>query len=412
MGPSRRWLALPLALLLGCGGGNSASSGAASAASPAFVAGGAFVADGAMRSPRAQHTATLLADGRVLVVGGTDGAGVLADAELYDPLTGTWDLVRALHDDPARGLMMDPRGRVPTARQLHSATRLLDGRVLIAGGIGIERADPRGMPVLETLRSAYVFEPASNTFRPVGSLTTPRAWHEALLLSDGRVLLVGGLDASLRATATAEVFDPRSETFTPLALSDVRAWGSAVALGGDALVVGGADVGQAAGGGWTVQRFPATNAERFAGASGRFGPIAGPGQGRVLAAAARTSWGALVVGGQVPQGERLAATTSTLRYDLAQGSFVPGPSLATARFGAEAVVAGGSVLVLGGLDADGAPLASCELYDPARDAFVPFASLLNPRSDFAAVRLRDGSVLVVGGFGPEGAALSATERLR
>ena len=69
---------------------------------------------------RTDHTATLLADGRVLVAGGFGGNGGSVAAELYDPARGTWTAA----------------GRMATPRTGHTATLLLDGRVLVAGGIG------------------------------------------------------------------------------------------------------------------------------------------------------------------------------------------------------------------------------------------------------------------------------------
>src|SRR5438105_4480950 len=89
----------------------------------AFVqssAGGQFESTGSMATARSQHTATLLANGKVLVAGGNNTIGHVAGAELYDPSTGTWALT----------------GSMAAARYLHTATLLPNGKVLVAGGLG------------------------------------------------------------------------------------------------------------------------------------------------------------------------------------------------------------------------------------------------------------------------------------
>ena len=93
-----------------------------------------------LNQPRAEHTATLLANGTVLVAGGRDAAGQpLASAEIYDPATGAYTLLASPLPAPVWG---------------HTATRLDDGTVLIAGG-------QRGV---RYRRAAQLFDPASDTF--------------------------------------------------------------------------------------------------------------------------------------------------------------------------------------------------------------------------------------------------------
>ena len=104
-------------------------------------------------------TATPLADGRVLVVGGVREP----TTELYDPATGTWI----------------PGGTLNEPRWLHVAVRLRDGRVLVAGG-GAYTA------------SAELYDPATNRWTPTGSMSVDRHSSTATLLRDGRVLVVGG----------------------------------------------------------------------------------------------------------------------------------------------------------------------------------------------------------------------------
>ena len=127
---------------------------------------GTWITTGSLTTARYGHTATLLSDGRVLVVGGYGGSGsYLASAEIYNLATGTWDTASPL----------------TTARANHTATMLLDGKVLIAGGWnGITYQD-----------STEIYDPAAKTWITTGSLTTARYGHTATLLSDGRVLSCG-----------------------------------------------------------------------------------------------------------------------------------------------------------------------------------------------------------------------------
>lgn len=196
-----------------------------------FVSGGEagtgqFRSAGRMLAARMAHTATRLADGRVLLVGGY-GAGnaYLASAELYNPTTGRFT----------------PTGRMGTARAGHVATLLADGRVLVAGGVG------EGWMFLN---SAEVYDPATDTFRPTGAMAVPRESHTATRLPDGTVLVVGGhagRHAAVVLYATAERYDPRADggrgAFRPAGAMAVRRHKhDAVALAdGRVLVTGGAD---------------------------------------------------------------------------------------------------------------------------------------------------------------------------
>ncbi|HSB61642.1 MAG TPA: kelch repeat-containing protein, partial [Vicinamibacteria bacterium] len=130
---------------------------------------------------RSGHTATLLVDGRVLVVGGSGDR----TAEVYDPRSGGFSLLAA---------------EAAAFRRFHTATRLLDGRVLLAGGEDGEVIN----------KSAEIFDPAENAFAPAGDLLFPRWLHAATLLDDGRVLVTGG---SSVADRSAELYDPSLRAF-------------------------------------------------------------------------------------------------------------------------------------------------------------------------------------------------------
>jgi hypothetical protein len=153
------------------------------------VASAGFTPTGAMHVARSGHTATLLNDGRVLVLGGGDGT-----AELFDPTSGTFSFTSA----PVTG------------RLGATATLLVDGKVLIAGGLGLDPGQDGSLPFIET---AEIFDPETGKFRSTGSLVQTRFHHTATLLTDGRVLIAGGYKG-LCITPGAEIFDPATESFS------------------------------------------------------------------------------------------------------------------------------------------------------------------------------------------------------
>lgn len=177
-------------------------------------------------SPRYSHTATLLATGNVLVAGGFNylTGSALGTAELYTS-TGSRTSTNPL----------------ATARYLHSATLLQDGRVLVVGGI-----DATG----KFLASAELYYPVAvgpvlaGTWTTTGSLAIPRFGHIATLMPDGKVLVMGGRNASNPTLSSAELYDPTTGTWSGTAnLQTGRAVFSATLLGtaptSKVLVVGG-----------------------------------------------------------------------------------------------------------------------------------------------------------------------------
>src|SRR4051812_13007861 len=122
---------------------------------------------GSLATGRNTHTATRLPDGMVLVAGGTDGSISLASAELYDPASGTWTTT----------------GSMNAARHAFTATLLPNGQVLVAGGFD----NSTGL----NLNSAELYDPATGTWSTTGSLNTGRYFHTATLLPNGQVLVAG-----------------------------------------------------------------------------------------------------------------------------------------------------------------------------------------------------------------------------
>ena len=185
---------------------------------------GSWTPTGSLNIGRYSHTATLLPDGRVLVVGGFQQSSYrppvpLPVAELYDPASGTWSRT----------------GDLATGRGSHTATLLLNGKVLVAGGESIF-----------SVASAELYDPASGTWTGTGSLADARYSHTAMLLDNGKVLVAGGTnfsDSSHSYLASAELYDPQSGSWTTTgSLGSKRVFHTATLLStGKVLVVGGVD---------------------------------------------------------------------------------------------------------------------------------------------------------------------------
>jgi hypothetical protein len=343
---------------------------------------GTFSPTGSMASGRHDHSATVLADGRVLIAGGQDTSNELASAELYDPKTGTFS----------------PTGSMTTARMDHTATRLPDGRVLIAGGL-----DSSGY-----LASAELYDPHSGTFSPTGSMATARYGHTATLLSDGRVLIVGGFVGhtaiptpliDVPATlASAELYDPATATFTRTgSMATARGSHTATLLSDGRVLVAGGQVATGALGDNTF-----ASAELYDPGTGGFSPTGSMSTGRVGHTATLLTDGRVLIAGGRGAGMSGSGSpfASAELYDARTGKFSATGSMTTVRREHTAtLLSDGRVLIAGGTDAS-ERLASAELYDPHTGAFSPTGSTTDARYRHAAALLPDGRVLITGGYGP------------
>ncbi|HYQ97868.1 MAG TPA: hypothetical protein VEO92_05820, partial [Candidatus Nitrosocosmicus sp.] len=132
---------------------------------------------GHLNAERRSHTATLLENGKVLIVGGDNQNGMVGQAEIFDPVSETSALAAALI----------------TARTDHSAIRLSDGRVLTIGG-----RDNAGL-----LQSTEIYNPLTISFVAGPTMMRARSGHTATMLSDGKILVIGG-----DLVGSAEIYDP------------------------------------------------------------------------------------------------------------------------------------------------------------------------------------------------------------
>lgn len=148
---------------------------------------GVWTPTGAMNAAREMPSATLLPNGKVLLAGGEAADNTVGNtAELYDPSTGSWSLTATMN----------------AAREGHTATLLPNGKVLVASGFGGTLTSP-------TLHSsAELYDPATGSWTPTGSLGTARPFLKAVLLTTGKVLAVGGSNFVSANYNTAELYDP------------------------------------------------------------------------------------------------------------------------------------------------------------------------------------------------------------
>ncbi len=162
-------------------------------------ASGTFTATGSLAGGRILHTATLAADGGVVIIGGSGGRLFLAPIERYDPAAGTFSVI----------------GELPKGRAAHTATLLPDGRILVAGGLEIvgkvkKGEDPDNIAIASTL----LVDPVAGTVTEGPAMGTARAGHVAAALEDGRVLIAGGVNADSEEIRSAEIYDPATGTFS------------------------------------------------------------------------------------------------------------------------------------------------------------------------------------------------------
>jgi hypothetical protein len=315
-----------------------------------------FTPVGDLATARAEHTATLLPNGKVLVAGGFgEQFNQLASAELYDPSTGRFA----------------PTGNMTTSRARHTATLLANGKVLIVGG------------VIDTqlgtyLASAEIYDPATETFTGTGNMVSSGGVRSTRL-PDGRVFVAEDGNA-------AEIYDPASGTFVltsayadPSLLVDTTTLlptGKVLVEGCAATCNGGAS-------------------EVFAPQIGTFS-LTGPRQ-----AWDTVSTATLLMNGTVlfVEGNDSALPDDAEVYDPASGTFTHiGFTSGIHEFSAAARLPDGTVLIAGGQLAGGNGNPYTELYIPATGTFAPVGNMTTGRHSHTATLLPDGAVLIVGGF--------------
>ena len=312
-----------------------------------------------------------LRDGTVLIAGGGVGSIPLDGSQLWDPVQARWTATGPLHD----------------ARRGNGMAVLADGRVMVAGGVA-------GSTVLA---SAEIYDLTTRNWTPVAAMNRARLGPSLTGLADGKVLAAGGITSgvgsAIMATATAELFDPRTGTWTPLSpMLEARNESAAILLkDGRVLIEGGLS-------GTGVDSPTLATAELFdpvVGVFTRTGSLRAARHGHV--ATLLSDGHVLVAGGS---GSASNVLLSEL-FNPETGSWSPTGSLTIGRhLAAATLLSDGRVLIAGGETAQNvsrASLKSAEVYNPVRGKWARAADMSCPRSNLALSALNGGGAIATGG---------------
>ena len=360
------------------------------------------VVRGEMAEARVHHAAAALVDGRVLVAGGKTRFGSCelgsdchdpsAAAEIYDPASGAWS---------AAAGMSVPRvcpGSIPLA----------DGRVLVTGGALVTNT-----ALLErggtgaALRMSEVYDPSSNTWSSVGATEIERYCPVGVRLPDGRALLTGGLmwRATDHPMAVADIFDPASGAWVSAdAMNDPRVGHKAVLLrDGRVLVIGGGD--RRRGHRWNA----IASSELYDPATDRWTQTGDMGQRRASPTATLLQDGRVLVAGGLDADTRSLASAEV--YDPGTGTWSAVSDMIHRRaFHTAVLLADGTVLVAGGNVDEESGISYAEVFDPRSGAWSAVGELDAVRLSHSMVSIPGGRVVVFGGSDtPDGSGHSTSE---
>ncbi|HSS62078.1 MAG TPA: kelch repeat-containing protein [Candidatus Limnocylindrales bacterium] len=334
-----------------------------------------------MSVPRLAFTATLLLDGRVLIAGGRTRP--FADSPDGSPTSAV-----EIFDPATRTFSRVPS--LGTPRDGHTTTLLPSGKVLVAGG------DPIG--------TAEIYDPVSNTWSLTARMKSRRFDHAAALISGGRVLVTGGGSAppvgisargSQRAQLPAEIYDPAADTWTVAAtpILDRPEYPTATALRDlRVLVVGGQYLYNSPDEATETaevydprtNRWSATTPETRTGA-------------RQYHTATLLPTGNVLVAGGWQDGREIAWS---VLYNPITNSWTQLPNMNDTRCGHGAQMLQTGLVIVMGSGCWSGMTASAEEFDPISNRWYPVAGLAHPRGKLEAVALRDGEVLALGGGMP------------
>uniref|UniRef100_A0AAU2JXT5 Kelch-like protein 17 n=1 Tax=Streptomyces sp. NBC_00049 TaxID=2903617 RepID=A0AAU2JXT5_9ACTN len=304
-------------------------------------------------APRRLHAATLLADGDVLVTGGTSGPGLspaLQAAAVFHTKTGTWTTTTDMHE----------------GRWGHAAALMADNKVLVSGGYTVRSGDSA-----RALASAEVYDPEHKTWTAVKPMNDARGGHTAVPFKDGRVLVCGGsapiAPGQEAALAFCELYVPANQAWSATGnLTTPRSRHQALPLSATtALVIGGSTPGVPGDG--TYDPYPALGVELYDLGTQKWKAAEPAPGGRGHHRAVPLGAGKVLVIGGTGEVRDAAGYQSVLIYDTAQGSWTPAAGLASGRWAFAAVALSATeVLVTGGTVRSGLAAADPQTDDLTR----------------------------------------------
>jgi hypothetical protein len=380
---------------------------------------GTFTPTGNMNSPRAFHTSTLLPDGTVLITGGEQGSDLplLKTAEIYNPTTGQFTLAAHL---------------MSIARESHTATLLANGKVLIVGGKQADTYDPSTQTFTQTPNSptnrkshavvllpagtvlitggyvgrqpvgdAWLYTPSTNKFTLLAAtMLIPRANHAMTLMLNNKVLVTGGFSGT-SPHDQVDIFDPVQQTFTAahkmlfhrsnhdaILLTSGPKAGQVLVIGGTTLESGFLATNEIYDPNTTIWSVDSQMAENRTG----------------MTSTLLQNGNVLVAGGLT--GNKTLQTAEIL--DPVTHAFTSLGNMQVARnLHTDTLLADGTVLLAAG-STDAVFLNSAEIFDPASNSFTPTGSLSHARKSHTATLLQDNNrVLITGGKSATGDLASA-----
>ncbi|MEI7848438.1 MAG: kelch repeat-containing protein [Chloroflexota bacterium] len=370
---------------------------------PVLAAGNAWTNVGSLATQRYAHTVTLLPNGLLLALGGhgIESVGAVKTVEVYNPATKTW----------SNKIGLITVGSMLTARYNHTATLLSNGKVLVVGGMD---------NLNKALASAELFDPATGKWVSAGTMSAARVHHTATLLSNGQVLIAGGYNAADASLKSAELYNPVSGWSTTGSMTGSRdnhaaTWIPSI---GKVLVVGGESIPDSVSAsaetfGMFLNEFVDTltgspalvSAELYDPVAKTWKVTGSLTNDRKVHTATLLKTGLVLVTGGFG---RLGAVSASELYNPSTGHWVPTTALSIARYYHTATLLGdGTVIVIGGLNA-GTALRNVETYNPANAAWTQ-STLITGRSQHTTTFLPSTlQILIAGGYGGSG-ELSSTQ---